>query len=802
MRLFRRKITEAPQAKLLSNLEKIAKIGALRITKDYTDSAVGDINWIGENFINLLKLRETDEQRFLSLIDPNGRYKIIKAASADFGDIDLSNFSMSFIDQLPQEQEIDPLAKKYETVYAKFEPEKINELVPRYIQSIFTIWNAALAKENRLIQKYCAYAFVNWISIIDKIIDEKVNYQAILRTFLDNLEARNFNILFGDSETLPDPVSYFSYNHYLNRIFTDNLPAENIEIYFDYLFRFLYQVVESKKYIIAEQFISRCIDSSYYPSFRNNYSELYSLVSRKMEDNGTEDVLDRLKPIPDLGFYKLNYIETQQEYKDWERELDEYIEGEITPHIQLNEEIEKQIRILKEHAFKIYKFNRLQVTTLKLLGLCLFKGNYSILKHALHYNQPPDSNAIQGNKDILPVSLNEIMNAVSVKYQMEHELLGFWGGHHGVEPYLDRLLVILFYHYKRRRNYGDENITQAATYYCEGKLRNDSGRIEGFKSHIERLKKTFEFLLRGSEIKREFFKDQEKIEETDRVFDEIIEACNQALQKIEKTSPISEATKTRFLEAIIDNYRKYNYLNRFFKKYGMETEHPIHDKNSFGFNEMMDRTAFIEQWYIPYFGFSEGQGRNLAEQENRNAQFVLSRGLIPIKIKQLDIAATLAKYPGEQYVAICRNVHLDMLLYRDENYKPTYRDKNADEIIEGFYQGTYKNLPIFGLYDELFGESIVIIKTTGLLYNENTGEVKEPFTVLADFKVSFIDFGTDKGKLEAMIKKAPIWLQEQFKENTQGLRDYLEKKVWVRMFKRTLFEKGEGSEAILFDIEN
>lgn len=115
MKLFK-KVIEPPQTRLLSNLEKIAKICALRISKDYTDSAVDDLNWIQENFIALLKLRETDEQYFLSLIDPNGRYKKLKTSDADSPDIDWSNFSMTLIDELPQQQEIDPLIKKYGTI--------------------------------------------------------------------------------------------------------------------------------------------------------------------------------------------------------------------------------------------------------------------------------------------------------------------------------------------------------------------------------------------------------------------------------------------------------------------------------------------------------------------------------------------------------------------------------------------------------------------------------------------------------------------------------------------------------------
>jgi hypothetical protein len=667
---------------------------------------------------------------------------------------------------------------------------------------VIVIWNAAIDSRNRLVQKYCLYTIINWINIIDKIDDDDVNYQSILLIFLDELLYQNFTILSSNEDSVPDYVSLFSYNNYLNRIFSDDISEQNVEIYFDYLFRFLYQVVDNGKLTIAESFISRCIDSSYYPSNRGAYSNLHSLVYQLMADNGIQDIPERLKPIPELGLYKMSYIGTVKELRDWEREFNLFIENGVSNLIEINEEIVKQIDLLKKSAISVYKFNKLQITVLKLLSLGFFKGDYETMKHALHYNQPPDSNAYQTNKDILPTSLPELLNLISYKYSLEHELLTFWSGHHGVEYYLDQVFCVLLYHFRTRRMYGEENVNQSAKAFCEFKLANDPGAIEGFKSHMERLRNMFEFHLKDGELKVQFFTNAEQIERTRTLIGDIITACEQAMDGIERNAALSDESVGNFMDSIIETYHAKDFLNRLFKKFGAQSEIIPTEKESFGINEMMDRTAFMKNWHIPYYGFSENRGRELAEQENRQAQFVLSAASERIKIKKNEIFEILTKYTGGEHIAIVRNLHLDMLGRRQEDFKPVYNDSDQENLIPGFYQGLFKDLPIFGLYDELFGESILIIDKSGFGYNEEQGEVKAPFVVKEEFKTSFIDFGTNNTSLQQMIANPPLWIKEEFKDNQAGLSDYLKKKVWLRLYKRNHFSVGDDFKSVLFQVEN
>ncbi len=69
---------------LMNNLEKIGKISALRLERDYTDSVINDLTWIQESFIKVLKLKHNKPDLFFSLIDPHNRFQKVTFNQSDF----------------------------------------------------------------------------------------------------------------------------------------------------------------------------------------------------------------------------------------------------------------------------------------------------------------------------------------------------------------------------------------------------------------------------------------------------------------------------------------------------------------------------------------------------------------------------------------------------------------------------------------------------------------------------------------------------------------------------------------------
>jgi hypothetical protein len=785
--------------RLISNLEKISKISALRLEKDYTDSVIDDLQWIEDSFIAVLKLHDKNKLLFLSLIDPENRFKIITSNITDWNDVlfsDLGNFFSISEDQ--------PVRKSYEKLYKSFpNPTKGNDLILRYISTIFSIWNAAGKKENFLVQKYSLYVFSNWIHVIDPLNDANFNYQSVLKYFLDNLYVLNTSTLEEQSNKQFFLSDLLSYNIYLNKIFSEDVNEDNIDVYFEYLFRNLHLVISRQKFTIAKSFIERCTDSMFYPS-GNDYSKLYSLLSSKMDDAGILDYAALLKPIPNLCFYKIRYIKSFEELQKWSADLDRFIETEIADKIELDENIKQQVLQNKNFALRQLKFNRLQVLLVKVSAYALFKSDVSILNHAFEYNQPKDSGAIQGNKEIMPTTLLEILNLMTYRYVLEHELLGYWEGHHGIEYYVDQIFLILLYRYNRKKMYFEEDPKRLTESFCIEYLNGDPGSIDGLKYYLEKLKDMFTRLSASPEYKGRYFPNDRKIVETVALLPQILAGISSVMENIEETGLLKEETKNNFLSKVINEYQKYNFLYRLFEYYG-EVEYKIAGKfERIGINELMDRTAFVENWHIPYVGFIENRGKDIAEQENRIGQFSLLKR-IPLenrlKVNSKDIIVKLKKHCDKNTIIVGRNLNFDYLLQEYDGYRPAWKDSPEKVLIPNFHVGYFDQIPVYNLYDNLFHDSFFVLKKLDIIkVTEKAEEQQVPFTLIKHFKTSFIDFGNDVDNLNSFLKAPPSWISEEFQDNELELRSFAKKKVWIRILKQTSFELKRDKSNYLFEL--
>ncbi len=440
-----------------------------------------------------------------------------------------------------------------------------------------------------------------------------------------------------------------------------------------------------------------------------------------------------------------------------------------------------------------------------MLAYALYKSNSSLINHAFEYNQPADSNAIQGNKEIIPTSLLEILNYISYRYKIEHDLLSYWSGHNGVEYYIDQLFVILLYRYNPKKLYGTEDVNNLTLMFCKDNLKNNPGSIEGLGQYFTRLKKVFDYLLKQEQIRNDFFSNESKIKQTHDLLNTISESIAAALENIQETGNLKQDTKTNFINAIIEEYGKFNFLLQIFKKYGHENVGENIKFDSIGINELLDRTAFVENWHIPYIGLIENRGKDLADQENRIGQFAFNPKILPqnnIKISQQDILSKIISHAGPNKIVIGRNIYFDSIFRNADDYKPYWNEKEKNNILPGFYVGIIGNMPIFNLYDELFHKSFLVIDTSEISFAEKIDESKLPFTLIGNFRTSFIDFSNDEEQLEKFVSKPPLWLQEQFGEKADELRKFLKKKVWIRISKQTSFEVPKDSQAFLYEIPN
>jgi hypothetical protein len=145
---------------------------------------------------------------------------------------------------------------------------------------------------------------------------------------------------------------------------------------------------------------------------------------------------------------------------------------------------------------------------------------------------------------------------------------------------------------------------------------------------------------------------------------------------------------------------------------------------------------------------------------------------------------------------------LDSILRDEKKYNPNWKNNTVEVIIPDFHIGYFDNTPIFRLYDNLFHDSLLIIEKSSIINGvSQTGEINLPFELNGSFKTSFIDLSINGPNLEEMVANPPIWLAEEFKDRANELRLFLQKKVWIRILKKTGFQVKVDAKCYLYEIK-
>lgn len=801
MKLF--KVNSGNDAfELIRNLEKIGKISILRIDRDDTISVLNDLKWIEDNFISLLKLREEKFKRFKLLIDPENKLKKVSFESIDWNKVDFSKIKVTRIHEQLSEED-----KRYRKRYNSPQEPNKNDVIAKYVEVIFSIWNKSNEKKNFAIQKYCVYIFANWVGVIDRQKDDKIDFHIVIRYFLNSITRLNWSIL--EEKELHPLYRFLSFNIYLEKIFDDELNHSNTSLYFEYLFENIYLGQKLGHDEVANEFIERCIDSTFYPTTDfGRYSDLYTLLDQKYRDIGWqyEQISNRLKPVPEFGFYALRYLRNSTEYSSWEDGFDQFI-SDIRTEINFNAEIISRITEIKELAYKILNFNRLQITVLKVAAYSIFKNNKKIIKHALEFNQPSDSNATWGNRDILPDSLSEILNYLTFHYSIEDELLKYWDGHHGITDYLDKLFLILFYEYKPQKKYNLEDPKHITKEFCTNRLKNDSTSISSLKSQSEHLLNKLESHFKAqSEFLKTYIPIEGKIIKASTLLKDIIATCDLKLTEIQTSAEIKAETKERFLKGCVEQYQKFNFLYQLFQKYQKQNHLPPEGTIYInpGVNELLDRTAFIENWHVPYYGLIESIGTAMAESENNIGLGAIRRltSSAPTgKIREHQILDVIKQAKLVNKLVIGVNIYFDSVFRDENNFVPVWKNKDG-ELIPNFYIGKIDETLIFNLYDRVFTNKILFIISS----NDLLGAIHQPledlqgFTDNSSFKYRFIDFSYDEAERNAFLDKAPRWLSDQIADKPNQ-ETFLKNKVWVQILKKIYFNVSDTKNGLFYEVE-
>lgn len=782
----------SPHQRLVSNIEKLAKVSVVRTLNGSTNSVLTDLKWIEDNYIKILELHDSNYLKFKDLFDPNGRFQIRQFENLDFNLADFINSTVVYEENTVSENR--RFKKKYQEIYDKDSHE---ELTLRYSIALLDIWNAAEEKKNLILQQNILYTFANWIYILDSLKSQWTNFTGVLKSILYELKLANADML-KNKEAIHPLSSFLSYRIALNRIFESGFELSNSGIYFDYILENIFYAIIHHKPQVAKNFISSIIDSNYLPNAFGGYSKFYELANEQLRVANYQSE-ERVRALNQIArqYEKAFYLRSKEELKEWEVEFDGMIASKIGALVDLSDASIGEITKIKTYAENNLKYNILQQLVVKVGAIAIFRRETSILEFAMEYNQPGDSRAIQGNDDILPKTLPDILNYLSVDHLIEHDLYHYWEGHHGVEIYLQQVFLLLFYNHRPSRYSTNYSPAKIVANFLSLKFDNDPGTLQALKHKIEDLNRLFVQIEKpfqsGLGIKS-ILKNEKKIASTRELLNEIIGAIDGAMTNYEKETKIPEEVRRNILDNIITEYNSKNYLYQLFKKLGKGENLALDEGESIGINQFAPRSSFLKNWHIPHFGMGSHYGDELAEQENRNALAILHSKVKDGKnftIDENEMAEVIEKLKDKQMVIIGRNIFFDGILEHLPDYIPDWKQTSQHGFTGNFYNGKIGNLLIFNLYDSFFNDkSFLVIPKEQILGVVDQSSATDEFELIKNFKASFLDYATDQASFSAFLENPPQWLVEQQGETPEKLREFLSRQVWIRVFKKTYFALG------------
>jgi hypothetical protein len=205
-------------SELMRNLEKIGKIAILRLEKEYTEAVLEDILWIENNFIDLLKLRKKDRDTFWKLINPKDDFTKKSTKPIDWSKVTLDDIKVVSLNDGKNEDD-KSFQKRYWSVQRKGE----ESIIEKYFEVIYSIFFKTKAIDNFQVQRSCLYVYGNWISILTQQEDSEIDFEKMIKYFLEVFTSLNMEIFESDLDRRLFSSRFLSFELYLNIIFSGSL---------------------------------------------------------------------------------------------------------------------------------------------------------------------------------------------------------------------------------------------------------------------------------------------------------------------------------------------------------------------------------------------------------------------------------------------------------------------------------------------------------------------------------------------------------------------------------------------------
>ncbi|MHA1401831.1 MAG: hypothetical protein ACTSQE_15890 [Candidatus Heimdallarchaeaceae archaeon] len=677
------------------------------------------------------------------------------------------------------------------------------------LNQILRIHEAAIEIKNDDLSSQASYHINGLLAHVAQIPDNSLLVEFLLR-ILSNVTRRAIE--------KQDPSMYSSSIHwYINIVFNRYGQKEGkfdlsyLPLFDRYFFSTIRYIITENQSELFKALVSFLVDGlliSYYREgdvweyghllLENNF-ELYRQLENKFQ------IDKKIKHLADVkrGFSKREDLD---KWLSGFEELKKVVESHLDSE-QKEKAREMELKI-KDEVIEQYKFDNLLEIVYAIGTFCLYRKQYEYIRYLWEYKQPPDSDASWIGPNIVQTTLDGAIRFYFRRSLFEGRFISY-EGHHGSEIYQKKYFLLLLSKILQSYQKTDDKYVQIEKYSVPDlhiyRLKDIESSVAEFVNISNSLKQERKMLAALG------FND----DEIDELFDaKVIPLLNklkvQAQDKIsyiKRTQPPSVAKIKEFKEEVLKGFWGSAELRQMFKYYNLFCDKSDVEYNGtikkFGINQLYDKAAFFDEWYVSYADWGVQYGHNMAAGEDSYVAETISSQCK--KIKREDFELTLNKFSNlSDIIVLATNVSVTGFFEDSDNFKAKWRfdrPKLDLKAFEGWYLFRETYIPVFRVYQRKTERLILILNKSRLgnwiQYNPIDEGESEDFRKDL-FYMNIRAFSEDKELLAESLEKGPEWLQKKGDKNKQAA--YLQEMVLIQIFERMEFkahEKFEGYSIIV-----
>lgn len=313
-------------------------------------------------------------------------------------------------------------------------------------------------------------------------------------------------------------------------------------------------------------------------------------------------------------------------------------------------------------------------------------------------------------------------------------------------------------------------------------------------------------------------KMRNKISDLKKILQKACEKQEKIDEEYLKNISIDKDKLEDFKTQIKESFYKSGYLRPILEVYGayrdLTSDKPIGKMDSWGFNQIADKEAFIKDWHVHYLDWGEHYGRSMATSEDQIIfKTMVSGSEIKKDIKMQDVIPEIEKILNESnfnepiILQTLDNIFEYENIRKSETFIPRYNNDCPQTKVNNFqgYIGILKyskfQIPVVNIFirnEELKNKILLTdIKKYGSLNQYSPIDNKEESKYKDDiFFIKVIDLNEDEKILKEIIDANPNWLKEY--EDKEG---YLRRKVVIKLFEKFEFKIIESKFAYCINVE-